>query len=96
MGPITVAPDEQAAGIGRLLMQAALDRATTGRRVRLLQDSFNTASLALYASLGFEVAEQVVLVVGVPFGVGRTAVDVRPLDETDLDACERLCLSVHG
>lgn len=96
VGPITVAPEEQSGGVGRLLMQAALDRATTGGGVRLLQDSFNTSSLSLYAALGFDAVEQVALVTGVPSQVGTTGVDVRPVAETDLAACERLCLAVHG
>lgn len=95
VGPITVAPDSQAAGVGRLLMHAVLDR-SCGQRVRLLQDSFNTSSLALYASLGFGVAEQVALVAGVPRDVGSSPVDVRPLDEADVDACEHLCRTVLG
>jgi hypothetical protein len=47
-------------------MQAVLDHvAHRGiERVRLMQDSFNTASLSLYASLGFDVRE--------PIGVMRT------------------------
>jgi hypothetical protein len=34
--------------------------------VRLVQDSFNTASLSLYASLGFEVKEPLALIEGMP------------------------------
>lgn len=96
VGPITVDPSAQAAGVGRVLMEAVLERSVGARSVRLLQDSFNTASLALYASLGFEVTEQVVLVAGRPTGCGDGAVSVRPLTETDLPACEQLCVAVHG
>jgi predicted N-acetyltransferase YhbS len=96
VGPVTVDPSEQGGGVGRLLMQAVLDRAAGSDSVRLLQDSFNTASLALYASLGFEVVEQVALVGGVPSGPHDAAVSVRPLAPSDLDACERLCIAVHG
>jgi predicted N-acetyltransferase YhbS len=96
VGPITVAPDAQAAGIGRILMQAVIERAAGAPSVRLLQDSFNTGSLALYASLGFEVAEQVVLLAGTPSGSFEPAGRVRPLAPADLDACEALCVAVHG
>jgi predicted N-acetyltransferase YhbS len=95
VGPIAVAPNEQDAGLGRLLMRSVLDRCE-GRSVRLLQDSFNTASLALYASLGFGVVEQVAVVAGVPCDGEPSAVDVRPLDKSDVGNCERLCLAVHG
>jgi predicted N-acetyltransferase YhbS len=96
VGPITVDPREQSGGVGRVLMRAALDQAGADRSVRLLQDSFNTASLSLYSTLGFDVVEQVALVAGVPSGCRPTALEVRPLAASDLDACERLCLAVHG
>lgn len=96
VGPITIDPDAQAAGLGRTLMQAALERAAGVDSVRLLQDSFNTASLALYASLGFDVVEQVALVAGVPAGPNRPEVRVRPITADDLDDCERLHLRVQG
>jgi predicted N-acetyltransferase YhbS len=100
VGPITVDPAAQSAGVGRLLMEAVLDRAAAGRAigVRLLQDSFNTASVALYASLGFDVVEPVVLLAGTPTGIVTDGGDlvVSPLVEDDLAECERLCVSVHG
>jgi hypothetical protein len=80
-------------------MHAALERAAGSDSVRLLQDSFNTASLALYASLGFDAVEQTVLVSGTP-ARRRPAIDaavaVRALTASDLDACEDLCVAVHG
>ncbi len=61
IGPITIDPNFQGRGVGRRLMQAVVDHARKRgiERVRLLQDSFNTASLSLYASLGFDVREPV-------------------------------------
>ena len=56
VGPITVDLEVQAAGVGRRLMQAVIERGADAAGIRLLQDSFNMQSLALYASLGFEVA----------------------------------------
>jgi predicted N-acetyltransferase YhbS len=96
VGPVTVDPSEQASGVGRLLMEATLDRAGGAPSVRLLQDSFNTASLALYASLGFEVAEQTAVVAGVLRGARDAHVEVRPLESGDLAACEQLALEVLG
>jgi GNAT superfamily N-acetyltransferase len=96
VGPITVDPEAQAAGVGRLLMEAVMDRGADAGGIRLLQDSFNTASLALYTSLGFSVEEPVALIGGTPRATPRAGFDVRPLVEEDLEACERLCVSVHG
>jgi GNAT superfamily N-acetyltransferase len=96
VGPITVDPNAQAAGVGRLLMEAVIERGARGDGIRLLQDSFNTASLALYSSLGFRVAEPVALMAGTPSVRPRRGVEVRPLGEDDIPACEELCVSVHG
>ncbi|HEX2086728.1 MAG TPA: GNAT family N-acetyltransferase [Solirubrobacteraceae bacterium] len=96
VGPITVDPDAQARGVGRRLMQAVIDRAAGARGVRLLQDSFNVQSLALYSSLGFEVVEPVVVMAGTPRVAPAGGVEVRPLQASDLDAAERLHVAVHG
>jgi predicted N-acetyltransferase YhbS len=96
LGPITVDPQAQGQGVGRRMMEAAMERAAGARGTRLLQDSFNMQSLSLYASLGFEVKEPAVVMVGTTRSGPIADIDVRPLVEADLDECERLCLSVHG
>jgi GNAT superfamily N-acetyltransferase len=96
VGPITVDPEAQAAGVGRRLMQAVIERGAHAAGIRLLQDSFNTQSLALYSTLGFEVAEHVVAMGGTLRATHPDHVEVRPLVHADLEASERLCLSVHG
>jgi predicted N-acetyltransferase YhbS len=96
VGPITVDPNAQAGGVGRLLMEAVIERGAQSAGIRLLQDSFNTGSLALYASLGFRVEESVALIGGTPRARPRADVEVRPLVRGDLQACERLCVAVHG
>ena len=95
VGPITVDPAQHGRGIGRRLMQAVLDHARQQgvERVRLLQDSFNTTSLSLYASLGFDVRE--------PIGVMSTPPaaeedkSVRPAGQEDLPALEELCVRFY-
>jgi GNAT superfamily N-acetyltransferase len=96
VGPITVDPDAQAAGVGRLLMEAVIERGARADGIRLLQDSFNTASLALYSSLGFRVEEPVALMAGTLNVRPRRGVEVRPLGEGDIPACEELSVFVHG
>src|SRR5918997_5596200 len=50
VGPITIDPALQARGVGRRLMEAVIKRGHGAAGVRLVQDSFNVASLSLYAS----------------------------------------------
>ena len=59
IGPITVDPEAQSRGIGRTLMQAALDHLTARKfaGIRLVQAAFNNHSLCLYATMGFQVRE---------------------------------------
>ncbi|MFN2615801.1 MAG: GNAT family N-acetyltransferase [Thermoleophilaceae bacterium] len=96
VGPITVDPHGQNAGVGRKLMEAVLERGGGAVGIRLLQDGFHMRSLSLYASLGFEVKEPVVVVQGRPRSGPVAGVEVRPLEERDLDECEALCKRVHG
>jgi predicted N-acetyltransferase YhbS len=96
VGPITVDPDGQDAGVGRKLMRAVLERGEGAPGIRLLQDAFNMRSLSLYASLGFDVKEPVVVVTGKLRSGAARGVDVRPLEVGDLEACEALCAQIHG
>jgi GNAT superfamily N-acetyltransferase len=95
VGPITVDPACHGNGVGRKLMQAVLDHATQRgiERVRLLQDSFNTASLSLYASLGFDVREPIG-VLRAPPAVGPDPT-VRPATQSDLPALAQLSVRLY-
>ena len=57
LGPVTVSPTQQNSGVGRRLMQHMLDRAEERGYpgVRLLQSTYHSRSLALYASMNFDV-----------------------------------------
>jgi GNAT superfamily N-acetyltransferase len=96
VGPISVDPDRQSAGVGRKLMEAVIDRGRGAPGTRLLQDSFNMLSLSLYASLGFEEREPVVVMSGEPASGPVEGIEVRPVGEADLEECEALCKKVHG
>jgi predicted N-acetyltransferase YhbS len=96
VGPITVDPRVQGAGVGRRLMAAVLDQANGAAGIRLLQDASNMRSLSLYASLGFDVREPMLVLAGRPTSKLGAAMTVRPLVEPDLDACNALCARVHG
>jgi GNAT superfamily N-acetyltransferase len=96
VGPITVDPKTQGHGVGRRLMEAVMERGARARGIRLFQDSFNMQSLSLYASLGFEVKEPAVVMSGTPRSGLPAGIEVRPLEDSDLEQCERLCLAIHG
>jgi L-amino acid N-acyltransferase YncA len=98
VGPITVDPSAQHAGIGRKLMRAVMDRAN-GRHaagMRLVQAAFHNRSLSLYTSLGFDVREPLSCVQGKTRERNIPGCTVRPAQATDLDACNGLSRRVHG
>ena len=96
VGPITIDPEAQNAGIGRKLMGAVLERGRDARGIRLVQDGFHMRSLSLYTSLGFDVTASCVVLSGSPEAAPSNEVEVRPLTEDDMAACEELCKRVHG
>ena len=96
VGPITVNPDGQDAGVGRRLMEAVIERGAGAPGIRLLQDAFHMRSLCLYESLGFHVKEPVAVTTGKPRSAPVDGVEVRPLAEDDVDECAALCERVHG
>jgi GNAT superfamily N-acetyltransferase len=96
VGPITVEPKGQNAGVGRLLMQAVIERGRDARGIRLLQGGFHMRSLSLYTKLGFRVTASCVLMDGRPDAGSDSAIEVRPMTEGDLEECGRLSERVHG
>jgi len=96
VGPITVDPRIQKRGVGRRLMEAVIDRGKSAPSVRLLQDAYNTLSMPLYASLGFDVKEPIVFIQGKPKSRPLARSEVRPMTTDDIPACADLCASVHG
>jgi GNAT superfamily N-acetyltransferase len=59
VGPVTIDPRLQNAGVGRGLMEGVMDRANQNSALgmRLVQAAFHNRSLSLYASLGFDIRE---------------------------------------
>ena len=96
VGPITIDPKAQNAGVGRRLMEAVIERGRDAPGIRLLQDGFHMRSLSLYARLGFDVKAACVVMQGEPSGEPVAGVEVRPATEDDLSECEALCKRVHG
>lgn len=98
IGPITIDPAVQNRRIGRLLMEAVLDRARERgfAGVRLVQAAFHNRSLALYTRLGFDAREPLSVMQGPALRRQTDGLPVRPATTADLDACNRLCMRVHG
>ena len=98
IGPITVHPSVQNGSIGRRLMERVLDRAHVQRRVgvRLVQVAYHNRSLSMYTKLGFDAREPLSCLQGPALNIEVPGYAVRPATGTDLDSCNRLCLSVHG
>jgi GNAT superfamily N-acetyltransferase len=98
IGPITVDPGLQNAGAGRVLMDAALERARErgASGIRLVQAAFHNRSLSLYASLGFDVREPLSCVQGTKPKSSASESPVRVAVPADLAACNALSYRVHG
>ena len=91
VGPITVDCAFQGRDLGRALMQDAIEHARRNNiaQVRLLQDSFNTASLSLYGSLGFDVKHPVAEML--LNAAVRADPSVRPVQDGDIDLLDEIC-----
>ncbi len=98
LGPITVDPTAQDAGVGRLLVRDVLDRAESKEAagVRLVQAAYHGRSMALYTKLGFAVREPLVAVQGSPIGEPLPGCRVRRVGLDDLPTCDAIFQDVHG
>ncbi len=93
---LTVDPRFQGRGVGRALMGAVLDRAKTAASVRLVADAFNVRSVPLYASMGFEVKEPLLVMRGTCRSGPLPGYVTRPLVADDLADCGMLASRVYG
>jgi len=97
VGPLVVDPNTQGQGVGRLLMNAVMDRAGGSASMRLVTAAYNFQSLPLYTSLGFAVTEPLLSMVGRPEKAARLpGYDVRPMIEADFAGCKALHERIHG
>jgi len=98
IGPITVEPTMQNTSVGRRLMADVMARVASQKAagVRLVQAAFHNRSLSLYTKLGFDVREPLACMQGAALRLQLSGRTVRAANEADLDACNRLCVQVHG
>ena len=64
--------------------------------MRLLQVAYHNRSMSLYAKLGFDVQEPFAAMQGDPLALQIPGYEVRAASAADLDACNALCVRVHG
>jgi predicted N-acetyltransferase YhbS len=98
IGPITVDPTTQNHGVGRMLMDAVMERARERHPagVRLVQAAFHNRSLSLYTNLGFDIREPLTCMQGRTREREVAGCTVRPARLSDVDACNALSHRVHG
>jgi GNAT superfamily N-acetyltransferase len=98
IGPISIDPQVQNQGVGRKLMEAAIDHfaSTNVCGIRLVQSAYNNRSLSLYTRLGFQTREPLSVIQGPALNTRFAGYDVRPAGEADIAACNLLCRRVHG
>lgn len=98
LGPVTVALDVQNKSIGRQLMCHVMERAEAKhfRGVRLLLAAYHTRALCLYSKFGFQVRGMAAILSGEPIGRDLLGYMVRPATIDDVNACNQLCMQVHG
>ena len=95
---VTVDPESQNRSVGRQLMQAGMSHLSDGGHTRqqLIQAGYHSRSLCLYAKLGFIATELLSTMVGEPTSKSIPGREVRPAKQEDADACNALCMQVHG
>lgn len=79
-------------------MQAVMDEAVARNAagIRLVQAAYHNRSLSLYTKLGFATREPLSVLQGIPPGECFPGYEVATATRNDLDACHRLCRTVHG
>jgi len=96
VGPLTVDPQVQARGVGRLLMRWAVRQAEERglRQVRLFQEALNTTTLSLYTTVGFVWRDGAAQMQATPGEADDPT--VRPLQREDLAIIEKLSAVHYG
>ncbi len=95
VGPISVDCAYQGLGVGRRLMEDVIHHARRHKvdRVRLVQETFNTQSISLYAALGFDIKEELAFMQAAPAPVEDRS--VRELTGADISSAARLSAEIY-
>jgi GNAT superfamily N-acetyltransferase len=95
---ITVDPTSQNKSVGRSLMNKGMDHLSEQGHARqqLVQAAYHNRSLCLYTKLGFNACDMLSHMVGDPIKGEIPGRNVRQAITNDINACNELCLTVHG
>ena len=102
IGPISVAPEMQGAGVGSSVMESILRAGSRCPSLRLTQDAFNADSFSFYARLGFVAKRVVASLERTPsqriaqFGARLDGLEIRPMKAEDLDSVARIDRETTG
>lgn len=107
IGPVSVSPEHQSRGVGRIIMEALMEIGSKASSIRLIQDSFNTLSFSLYTKLGFQVHDVVLSLLlrepgdfrtpsPDPEGNSQSEREIRLVKKTDLPGILALDKQVMG
>ena len=61
-----------------------------------MQSAYHNRSMSLYTKLGFDVREPFAVMQGKPLGLKVSGYTIRVATEADVQACDALCVHVHG
>jgi hypothetical protein len=64
--------------------------------IRVIEADFDSRTLSFYAKLGYVVREALACIQGPALGIVPRGPVVRPMRESDVESCNRLCRRVYG
>jgi len=106
IGPLTIHPSVEGGGggIGRLLMDTALDKASEQKleRIRLVQSPSHIRSFVLYTKCGLSLREPLFLMhrsdmaQHMPFPIPKKSALRQVKYQNDISECNELCKRTHG
>ncbi len=98
IGPISIDPQAQNSGVGRLLMQAVVDYGLSQNKVgiRLNTASHHGRSQSLYTKMGFRIQAPMMILQGPQIKTTIAHHKVRIATLADIETISYLCNTIHG
>lgn len=98
VGPISIDPEAQNSGVGRLLMQAVVEYGLSQNKagIRLNTASHHGRSQSLYTKMGFRIQAPMMILQGPQISATFPHHHVRKAVLADIEATNYLCKTIHG